>query len=440
MMRRKKGNGRKLNNKGMSLVEVLVAMTILAIAAIGFLRSFTYASHYNQRSREKQHALTLAQSIMESFKAYDMYDIYDQFSGVSAFKVYDMAAVGGASYATMGFGNYAMSNVSYNGYDYDVEISVSDVPAAEINNTNMVLKADMPTIASPNQYSDAFFVQNYAGEMRCILEDIWNKMDSDANGPSYPGLREYLDSVYPGGQSTFVASTDKSLVEVSERKIQVNLTGSGSSSQVTVSVTYDYSVGAVSYVDLTGLPAQYPAYDSVSRTFDKDGSFEPERYLCFDNSISGSDVELENTYLYFYPAYGRLDSYHSWFKCNQDTILINNNTGEAKNVFLIKQQLNVPNPTTALLEPETWYKPDVGRTGAEVNLYHNLKKNLANMTGPELTNIDNHITGFTDPSSNNDFLWYKEVDKTLVYNIKINVMAADSGDLLYTLEGSANTK
>lgn len=441
MMRRKKGNGRKLNNKGMSLVEVLVAMMILAVASVAFLKCFSYASGYNQRSREKQHALTLAQSIMESFKAYDMSSIYDQFSGVAPFKFYDMAAVGGASYGASGFGNYSMSNVSYNGYKYDVEISVSDVPAPEINNPNMVIKADMPSIASPNQYSDAFFVQNYTGEMRCILEDVWNKMDSDANGSSYPGLKEYLATVYPGGQSTFVASVDKSLVEVSERKIQVNQTTSGSITQVTVSVSYEYSVGAVSYTDTAGLPAQYPAYDHVSRTFDKDGSFEPERYLCFDNSIPGlGGVELGNTYLYFYPAYNRLDSYHSWFKCTQDSISISNNTGREQNVFLIKQQLNVPNPTTALLEPETWYKPDVSKSGADVNLYHNLKKNLANMAGADITNIDSHIIGFTDPSSSNDFLWYKEVDKTLVYNIKINVKPAGSGDLLYTLDGSANTK
>lgn len=436
MMRQKKGSDRKLNNKGMSLVEVLVAMMILAVASVGFMKCFTYASGYNQRSREKQHALTLAQSIMESFKAYDMSSIYDQFSGAETFRIYDMAAVGGASYGASGFGNYSMSNVSYNGYNYDVEISVSDVPAPEINNPNMVIKADMPSIAAPNQFSDAFFVQNYTGEMRQILEWVWDVIDADANGSSYPGLREYLDTVYPGGKNTFVSSVDKSLVNVSNRIIKVRIDFDGTKTTVTVQIDYKFSIGTFSYVDLTGTSASYNNGASMTRTFSMFGSFEPANYLCYDSS-----TELENVYIYYYPAYSRLDPYHSWFKCTQDTIDIQNNTGSVKNVFLIKQQLNVPNPASALLEAETWYKPDVKRTGgAEVNLYHNLKRNLADVDGADLTNIDSHITGFTDPSSSNDFLWYMEDNKTLVYNIKIDVKPAGSGDLLYTLEGSANTK
>ena len=82
-MSRERQSRTKLNNQGMSLVEVLVAMIIISIAGVAFLQSFTYATKYNILSREKQHAMGLAQSIMEDFKAYSLEDMDGKFSGSS---------------------------------------------------------------------------------------------------------------------------------------------------------------------------------------------------------------------------------------------------------------------------------------------------------------------------------------------------------------------
>ena len=55
-------------NKGFTLLEVLVAVVILALIAVPLLRSFVSAYHVNARSRETMRATTLAQNEMEIFE------------------------------------------------------------------------------------------------------------------------------------------------------------------------------------------------------------------------------------------------------------------------------------------------------------------------------------------------------------------------------------
>lgn len=55
-------------NNGFTLLEVLVAVIILALVAVPLLRSFVSAYHVNARSRETMRATTLAQNEMEIFE------------------------------------------------------------------------------------------------------------------------------------------------------------------------------------------------------------------------------------------------------------------------------------------------------------------------------------------------------------------------------------
>ena len=48
----------KLNNAGFSLVEVLVAMAVLAILSVPVLSSFTNAARINHKARKEQKAAT----------------------------------------------------------------------------------------------------------------------------------------------------------------------------------------------------------------------------------------------------------------------------------------------------------------------------------------------------------------------------------------------
>lgn len=61
----------KQNNAGFSLLEVVLAMAILAIISIPLLSYFTNSMKYNAMMADKQHATTLAQEVAESLKAED---------------------------------------------------------------------------------------------------------------------------------------------------------------------------------------------------------------------------------------------------------------------------------------------------------------------------------------------------------------------------------
>lgn len=62
---------KELNNAGFSLLEVVLAMAILAIISIPLLSYFSDSMKYNVKMADKQHATTLAQEIAESLKAQD---------------------------------------------------------------------------------------------------------------------------------------------------------------------------------------------------------------------------------------------------------------------------------------------------------------------------------------------------------------------------------
>jgi len=78
----------KLNNKAMTLIEVIVAMAILAVVITPTLRMFATSSGTNLRAKHRQRATTVGESVMESFKAYTVealcqqFDIYKNFKGV----------------------------------------------------------------------------------------------------------------------------------------------------------------------------------------------------------------------------------------------------------------------------------------------------------------------------------------------------------------------
>jgi len=60
----------KKNNKGYSLVEVIVAMLVLAIAAVPLLMGFSVVSNNNVKTRKSQYANTVATNVLEAIKQF----------------------------------------------------------------------------------------------------------------------------------------------------------------------------------------------------------------------------------------------------------------------------------------------------------------------------------------------------------------------------------
>ncbi|MBO4789154.1 MAG: prepilin-type N-terminal cleavage/methylation domain-containing protein [Lachnospiraceae bacterium] len=71
---------RKRNgNSGFTLVEVLLAVAILAIISIPLMQSFVSAARVNGESRRRLAANTIAETLMESCKSVSLADIAQQF-------------------------------------------------------------------------------------------------------------------------------------------------------------------------------------------------------------------------------------------------------------------------------------------------------------------------------------------------------------------------
>lgn len=71
----------KNDNSGFTLVEILLALAVLAIVSIPLLSYFSDASKMNALSARKERANLVAQSIIEDFKAQDMKSIAEEYRG-----------------------------------------------------------------------------------------------------------------------------------------------------------------------------------------------------------------------------------------------------------------------------------------------------------------------------------------------------------------------
>ena len=67
---RKMGMAGRADNRGVSFVEVIVSMLILAIAVIPLLGSFMMSFSVNMKSRQAMSATIVAQNVMECIKEY----------------------------------------------------------------------------------------------------------------------------------------------------------------------------------------------------------------------------------------------------------------------------------------------------------------------------------------------------------------------------------
>lgn len=68
------------NNKGFTLVELLVAVTILAIIVVPFMQSFVTAAKTNAKAKKIQNATELASNVMEELKSNDIEHFAFQFN------------------------------------------------------------------------------------------------------------------------------------------------------------------------------------------------------------------------------------------------------------------------------------------------------------------------------------------------------------------------
>lgn len=420
MAEMKKQQKQKVNNKGMSLVEILVAIAILTVVSMGLLQAFVSAVSYNKQAKDKQRGINLAQTIMESYKAYTLEDICRQFNNVDPFVIYkgthgNYSEAGGSVDAYGVFTpsvtneyTFRMEDVRYDGKLFDVDITMQ--PNTVATSTEEVAK-----VPKFNAYNDAIFAQP-ADEYKYVYQDAIDQLK----------LADMKTELLPT-----VDTLDKTKITIDSRQISVFILNVSGVDQVLVQVTYKYSFHDYEFIKSDD------SRDTLNsdHTVIVDQSDDANAYGVYNNSVTRTaGAKLDNIFLYYYPAY---DNELLGAKCEEDSIVILNNSGVQRNVYLVKQ-VRPGLSDVGLFNSEATYKPKVYLQGSNgINLYHNMRKKLSG-AGVALNSITYRGTGSAKDNLYED--WFDRENKILVYNVQVTVTDKQKGTVEVVLDGSINDR
>lgn len=435
---------RKLNNRGLSLVEVMVGIVILGIVTGPLLHSFVSAMRYNQRAKERQRTTTAAQSIMEGFKAYDIEELCWQFSGDPAhpFRVIANSGVvseealsdrsgdgvpdtsilsqadGTLAFEPASDGHYAfvMQNISFESKLYDARVEVrpkAPLPDADFNGTQ-----NMATFEDINGYLDAIY-KPQANRDQLAYTLILNK------------LLDKLNEEDASDEEFLLADLDTDKLRVEKETTVTIASPDAGVCVVTVTTVYKYDARHYPYEDADGNEQELGFHGNLGVDDDDDSAVIYTEEIYNNTQTAADGAHLEKVYLYYYPAYRDV----SGVKISSETIILQNNSGEAKDIYLIKQ-VNGTLSNVWLNNYENSYSPTVTGTGSAINLYHNLNTNLAG--GGTTASVS--ISGVTEKTqlveNNPEYLLYEVIVSVYEEGAAANGFPAES--CLLELNGSMN--
>lgn len=169
---KQKEKGQQLNkNAGFSLLELLIAVTILAIITIPMLHMFVTSARINGKSRITLRATVLAQDIVEGLKAYHIDEIQDQFNGVEDFEMLNTSVIAGdctykedVDREKPGKYYFVLKNAKLENSRFDVLISVDATGYVEgttpTKHNSFLNTSDVAKVAGMNKSTDASFEQS----------------------------------------------------------------------------------------------------------------------------------------------------------------------------------------------------------------------------------------------------------------------------------------
>lgn len=405
---------RKGNHKGLSLVELLVAITILAIIIVPLLRGFVSSAKLNQKSKRMLKATMVAENIMEDFEDLSIEELEASFGTPDATGVYQF---------TLQDGNLS----EYDAAEYKAVVTLD--PTSSYEAMNQMSVANLTAIT--NQNSGIY-----------------------AMNPTYDA------SVYDtfAERNTAARATDSSYVVCNadffkqqlHRSIRLTLT---KGSQVTdeqgnlidqarVVLTIEYS-----YLNNASTKALLPT----------DTKYTITREL-FDNS--STKKELTGIYLVYTPRYEACNPLLG-ASAKKDLIEILNFTNLKTNVSIIRQEtdqdatylenyLTHERASVIVYENPAWVGPYTAATIASVTVQTNLlHKNTttghferrmelfySNPTGTNRVSADIaeailHVKTATGETLD------QQAEENRIYQMKVEIYhSSDTTEPLATLEGT----
>ena len=369
---------RKLNkDAGFSLLELLIAVVILAIIVIPLLNLFFSSNKLNIRSRQTLRATTAAQDIMEGLKAYNIEEIKAQFADpASGFYVIDSRLIkGGMAEETSlevdpsgnpakGLYVFSMRDVTMQGSQFDAKIVVDGRgymtgTLTHDNEFNDAALADARSIDKEN----GTFVESERIR-QAVLTSVFKDSDMKdavvdklrAAGLSDLEIDDKIDAVCFKNAAAFFDQISRTITIDLSVSAEVDKDGRP---KVDMEITqvYDFTYKDLSGTDVvvhtsgdmgSGIVVNGQPCGSIARMVETDPA-------------TGADVEKINVNLFYYPLYGA---------SSPDKIIINNGSGADLNLLIAKQRHEVTDSVTGLPDPsDPEYLTDAQLMAAE-QTYH----------------------------------------------------------------------
>lgn len=370
-MRRRRYSG-KLNNVGMSLVEVVIAIAILSIVILPVLHTFVQSARYNATARMRQQTTAAAQTVMENFKAYSVQEICDQFDA-DTFNV-SRGSGFATSYTGTPGGNmeFVINGMRYEGANYDVRVELEGHSSDAANVESLVY-------TTRTKEHDAVYI-GYAGmdadALTGILQEVADEWSAREAAAAPAPSASPSPTAAPAAHAYY--EVDSSKVEITKRRITVNISNASGNYVAKVTCEYDYKVTAHPYtVDPSGF--------DMEETYELDlsGSTDPAN-TDFSKTIFDQPTELTGLTLYYYPAYRSGEG--SPVQIKQDYIIINNTCGNEVKCYIYKQK-NLALSDAKISYSDHSYMVTLQLAGA--NVYDD---NLSTILGDDVASTpDSHI-------------------------------------------------
>lgn len=180
------------DNKGMTLIELLVAIAMLGVVVSPFLKTFTISARQNNKARETFRATTVAQNLMEGLRAFSLEEICTQVNNdVANTKLYmpnrymghmELENNAGEKSGEIREGKYIFKSTDSNEYElgicgieedgkiYDARILLDASSYPLINESDAEIEVD-----TMNEATDVIFDLSQNEEKEALKE--WGTLD-----------------------------------------------------------------------------------------------------------------------------------------------------------------------------------------------------------------------------------------------------------------------
>ena len=299
----------KKNNKGFTLLELLIAVAVLAIIIVPMLRGFVTSHRVNAKSRHLMRATTLAQNEMEIFEKEKLEDLLD-----SAKFNYNIVT------------KPDETNVNDPGiYVFEREGIINDDSGMDMFDVRVTLNPERVSASDlyydQNKNTEVMFMNTVSGvDSATYIQRVRNAVNE--NGDDEEVYKLYAVRQNPDG-ITGASWTAEMFGQELERTITLKIEKEDQAGVETnvVKIRYDYTT------HYGNVPPEFQNYTTKDKIF-------------FNNAQTlddeGNPIPLKSVYLYYAPRYNDPSVSGT---VPDDRIIIENKDKLPVNVYIIRQNL-----------------------------------------------------------------------------------------------------